>query len=72
MAAPTLVIESTDPAIAHIVTTISPEHPMNLIDQLCCVAPILLIGRLLEQLEKVADRKGVSPKISPRMLRSRR
>ena len=34
MAAANLLIESADPAAAHVVITISPEHPMNLVDQL--------------------------------------
>jgi len=72
MTAPTLLIESTDPASAHIVITISPKNLLNLFYELYCVASISPLGRLLEQFEKVADREGVSPKISPRILRSGR
>ncbi len=42
---------------------------MNLIDQRYRFAPVSPIGSPLEQFDKVADREGVSPKISPRVLR---
>ena len=41
------VIESADPAFANVVTAITPEHSMDLIDQLSCAAPILLVAGAL-------------------------
>jgi hypothetical protein len=72
MAAPSLVTEAADPPAAHIVTAKSPKHSMHLIDQLYCAASIVLIACPLEQLEEVADREGVGPKVSLLILRSRR
>src|SRR5205814_6067949 len=42
---PGLVIKSADPAAAHIVVAISPEHVMHLLDQIRCVPSICLIVR---------------------------
>jgi hypothetical protein len=36
LVAPSLIIESADPASAQIIITVTPEHPVHLIDQLCC------------------------------------
>jgi hypothetical protein len=72
LGAPSLVIESADPASAQIIITITPEHPVHLIDQACCEGAILMVFGPLEQLKEVADREGVSPKIPPRIFCSRR
>jgi hypothetical protein len=69
---PSLVIESADPASAQIILKITPEHPVHLIDQLCCAAAVLMVSGPLEQLKEVADREGVSPKIPLRIFCSRR
>jgi hypothetical protein len=66
-----LVIESADPAFTNILTAIAPQHPMSLIDQLCCAESILLVVSPLEQLKEVADREGVSPKVPSWILCSR-
>src|SRR3989440_12158578 len=71
-AAPGLVVKSTDPAAAHIIIAISPEHLMHLIDQFHCVAPMYLIACSREQLEKVANGKCIGPEVSLRTQRSRR
>src|SRR5207244_13350210 len=71
-AAPSLVIKSTDPAAAHIIIAISPEHLMHLIDQFYCVAPMCLIAGSREQLEKIANGKCIGPEVSLRTQRSGR
>ena len=37
---------------------------MHLINQIGCAAPIEFIASSFEQLKKIANRKGVSPKVS--------
>jgi hypothetical protein len=61
------VIEAADPAFANVVTAITSEHSMDLIDQLTCMAPVFLVTSALAQLKEVTDREGVSPKISSRI-----
>jgi hypothetical protein len=63
LVAPSFIIESADPASAQIILTITPQHPVHLIDQLCCAAPVLLVSGPLKQFKEVADREGVGPKI---------
>ena len=70
--APSLVIKSTDPTVAHIIIAISPEYLMHLIDQAYCVAPMCLIAYFREQLEKIANCECIGPEVSLRTQRGRR
>ena len=45
---PPLIVESADPPVARVVIAILPQHGMDLINQLFCAAPILLITCSLE------------------------
>src|SRR6516162_7868575 len=55
----------------HIVIAISPKHSMHLVDQLCCISPVVSIVCSPEQLEKVADCKCIGPKVSLTIPRGR-
>src|SRR5215467_11921506 len=71
MAESSFFIKSADPPATDIVIAISPEHLMHLVDQLCCVLPVVFIVCSPEQLEKVADCKCIGPKISLMIPRGR-
>jgi len=45
---PPLIVESADPPVVRVVIAILPQHGMDLINQLFCAAPILLITCSLE------------------------
>jgi hypothetical protein len=57
-------IQAADPALTNIVTAITPEHLIHLVDQVSCATAIEFIASPFEQLKKIANRKGVGPKVS--------
>src|SRR5437764_14118766 len=63
MTTPGLFVEAADPAATAIVSAIASKHVVDFFDQLDCVSSVFFILALPEQLEKVADRKGIGPKI---------
>jgi hypothetical protein len=50
--------------LTNIIAAITPEDLMHLIDQVGRTTAIEFIASPLEQLKKIANRKGVGPKIS--------
>jgi hypothetical protein len=67
---PNLVIEPADPAVAQVILTVSPQHRMDLIDQLDRAPSIVLVARPSVEFDKIADRKCIGPKISPALMGS--
>jgi hypothetical protein len=57
-------VKATDPALTNIIGAITREDLMHLIDQVGCTTAIESIASPFEQLKKIANRKGVSPKVS--------
>jgi hypothetical protein len=65
MALPGFVVQSTNPASTTIVGTVASKYVMHLIDQCGSTLAIELVAGPREQLNKVADRKCISPKVAP-------
>src|SRR5688572_8642996 len=60
-----LLTESTDPALAWIVTSMSPERVMNLIDQAQREIEIGGLPRVLRETEQIAYGERIGPQIAP-------
>jgi hypothetical protein len=68
MALPRPFVLSTDPAMTIIIGSIASEYAMYLVDQIGSTLAIELVAGPHEQLNKVADRKCIGPKVPPLLL----
>jgi hypothetical protein len=64
MAFPSLLVQSTDPAMTPGVGSITSERVVYLIDQISCAAQIEFVADPREQLKEVANRKRIGPKVA--------
>jgi hypothetical protein len=56
-----LLLETADPAGSRVVSTVSAEEVVNLVDQAQCKIFVFLAPRLPIKLQEVADSKSVGP-----------